>query len=718
MRAALYLRRSTIDLQPDSLAAQEERLVARAAEDRNDIVRQYADSRSGRTAKRPAFQRLISDVQHHPDFDLIYVLDVSRWGRFENADEAAYWEFFCLLHGVRVVYVDEQFQTAPESPYAALLKTLRRVTASEFSRDKSRYVAGAIERCTRLGFRHGGRPPYGMRNALYTRDGKYVKTLALGERKFSHLHVVKLVPGPAREVETVRRVFRMYADQHQSPDKIARILNDENVPTMLGAMWSAKQIWLMLHHVAYIGTALSVSAVRRDQDGYPHRTETPGAWAGIVPHALWTRARAEDTRRSKKKDDAELAAELREAFEVVGAVPRTNLKDWPANISHWHTYRKRFPRGRFGALEVAYTNEISRALTKLKNELSHSFEIEEQVEQWLVNGVAGISFKFSFPEYWRGSLRWQFRFDGSESGEIILCLGFSVPPNVEHIATFTRYKRTTPAPFVWYPRVVGEVARVKATSSTVARRIRLHMYAYSERAESAFIDACRSKTMITFKEIAKTLHWSKGVVAAMYYRLKARGVFLPPKTHDARRWVVRVCARCGLQKRIRTSAFAKLKSDLCFACYSTNPREPRFDVTCPDCGAVRKLEASRVRRLRDGLNSRCRGCHLRLLSQRNVEHPTRPRIYRYPVRCEQCGKIRMLREREIRQRKTKSCAACSRFKATAKVLTVACPDCGARRRYPDYEVGRLSHGIRTRCKSCTARNARTAAKPAPTLTRR
>jgi DNA invertase Pin-like site-specific DNA recombinase len=60
------------------------------------IVRTYADDgRSGlRFDSRDALKTLINDVRTgHAYFDCILVYDVSRWGRFQDADESAYYEF-------------------------------------------------------------------------------------------------------------------------------------------------------------------------------------------------------------------------------------------------------------------------------------------------------------------------------------------------------------------------------------------------------------------------------------------------------------------------------------------------------------------------------------------------------------------------------------------------------------------------------------------------
>ncbi len=77
------------------------------------IVRTYADEgRSGlRLAGRDALTRLIADVESgKADFSAILVYDVSRWGRFQDADESAYYEQICKRARISVHYCAEQFE--------------------------------------------------------------------------------------------------------------------------------------------------------------------------------------------------------------------------------------------------------------------------------------------------------------------------------------------------------------------------------------------------------------------------------------------------------------------------------------------------------------------------------------------------------------------------------------------------------------------------------
>jgi len=79
----------------------------------------------------------MKDVQSNVrDFDAILVYDVSRWGRFQDADEAAYYEHLCSRAGIRVHYCEEQFDN-DGSIGSILLKSVKRVMAGEYSRELS-----------------------------------------------------------------------------------------------------------------------------------------------------------------------------------------------------------------------------------------------------------------------------------------------------------------------------------------------------------------------------------------------------------------------------------------------------------------------------------------------------------------------------------------------------------------------------------------------------
>ena len=105
-----------------------------------EIVRTYADEeRSGLTfERRDALKRLIGDVESGAtDFAAILVChDVSRWGRFQDLDESGYYEYICKRAGVKVHYCAEQFDN-DGSPFAAIVKSIKRAMAGEYSRELS-----------------------------------------------------------------------------------------------------------------------------------------------------------------------------------------------------------------------------------------------------------------------------------------------------------------------------------------------------------------------------------------------------------------------------------------------------------------------------------------------------------------------------------------------------------------------------------------------------
>src|SRR6476646_5901004 len=97
VRAAQYIRMST-EHQQYSTENQADVIRTYAAKRGIEIVRTFADAgKSGlRLDGRDALKRLIETVQAgEADLQTILVYDVSRWGRFQDADESAYYEYVC-----------------------------------------------------------------------------------------------------------------------------------------------------------------------------------------------------------------------------------------------------------------------------------------------------------------------------------------------------------------------------------------------------------------------------------------------------------------------------------------------------------------------------------------------------------------------------------------------------------------------------------------------
>src|SRR5262249_53285976 len=122
------------------------------------IIRTYGDAgKSGlRLSGRDALQQLLADVQSgDADFGAILVYDVSRWGRFQDADESAYYEYICKRHNIHVHYCAEAFAN-DNTPTATIIKSVKRAMAGEYSRELSVKVFAGQCRLIELGYRQGG----------------------------------------------------------------------------------------------------------------------------------------------------------------------------------------------------------------------------------------------------------------------------------------------------------------------------------------------------------------------------------------------------------------------------------------------------------------------------------------------------------------------------------------------------------------------------------
>jgi DNA invertase Pin-like site-specific DNA recombinase len=132
IRAAAYARMST-DHQIYSIDNQLAAIREYAERNQLTVVREYLDpGRSGLDLKgRPGLVRLLTDVQEgRADYEVILIYDVSRWGRFQDIDESAYYEYACRKANIGVVYCAEPFKNETGDALAAIIKNIKRVMAA------------------------------------------------------------------------------------------------------------------------------------------------------------------------------------------------------------------------------------------------------------------------------------------------------------------------------------------------------------------------------------------------------------------------------------------------------------------------------------------------------------------------------------------------------------------------------------------------------------
>jgi DNA invertase Pin-like site-specific DNA recombinase len=217
-RAAQYVRMST-EHQRYSTENQSDAIAQYAVERGYQIVQTYSDAgKSGlRIEGRDGLTQLLKDIQAgQADFKTVLVYDISRWGRFQDADESAYYEYICKRAGIAIEYCAEQFEN-DGSPISTIVKGVKRAMAGEYSRELSQKVFAGQSRLIEMGYRQGGPPGYGLRRMLIDEAGHQKGTLTRGEHKSIQTDRLTLVPGPDDEIAVVNKIFHSFVEDNGNP---------------------------------------------------------------------------------------------------------------------------------------------------------------------------------------------------------------------------------------------------------------------------------------------------------------------------------------------------------------------------------------------------------------------------------------------------------------------------------------------------------------------
>jgi DNA invertase Pin-like site-specific DNA recombinase len=322
--AAQYLRMST-DLQQYSLDNQADAIAQYAARHGFRIVKTYSDAaKSGlRLKNRPGLKQLLGDVMEgQSDFRAVLVYDVSRWGRFQDMDEAAHYEYLCKSSGVPIHYCAEMF-TNDDSVSGLILKAVRRTMAGEYSRELSVKVRRGLFRLANLGYKLGGTAVYGLRRQLLDVHGRPKQLLAYGERKSLANERVTLIPGPSDQIGVVNRIYDYFTDEHRSPNWIAARLNQQHVPYFRGTRWKAGTIRNILQDPRYIGMQVwgrttAYLAGRITRLPVTQWAICPNAFEPIIPQGLFVRAQQEFANYTCRLTDEQLLERLRQVQRIHG----------------------------------------------------------------------------------------------------------------------------------------------------------------------------------------------------------------------------------------------------------------------------------------------------------------------------------------------------------------------------------------------------------------
>lgn len=353
-RAAEYVRMST-DHQQYSTENQADKIREYAAQRGIEIVRTYADAgKSGlRIDGRASLQKLIKDVESgSADFTIILVYDVSRWGRFQDADESAYYEYRCRRAGIQVAYCAEQFEN-DGSPVSTIVKGVKRAMAGEYSRELSAKVFAGQCRLIELGFRQGGPAGYGLRRVLIDQNGSIKAELTRGEQKSLQTDRVILMPGPADEIRTVSLMYRWFIDDGMVETEIAGRLNGMSVRTDLDREWTRATVHEVLTNEKYIGNnvynRISFKLKKLRVENTPDMwIKKIGAFESIVPSDVFYTAQGILLARAHRYTNEELIERLRSLYQNRGFLSGLIIDEtegMPSTSIYTH---------RFGSLVRAY----------------------------------------------------------------------------------------------------------------------------------------------------------------------------------------------------------------------------------------------------------------------------------------------------------------------------------------------------------------------------
>lgn len=245
-RVGIYLRLSRDDgnsnAESMSIVTQKQMLTDYVKERGWDLTETYIDDGySGTTFDRPAFQRMLKDIEHGY-IDCVITKDLSRLGR-NYAKTGYYTEEYFLEHGVRYIAVNDNVDTMKDDNDIAPFKN---ILNEMYAKDIPRKVRSARAVSARQGKFLGSKPPFG-----YTRCPTDKHKLIIDEK-------------PA---QIISRMFDMFASG-DSGRHISDVFNNEGIlsprayyyqqigrenPLNESMTWNSNTVMQLLRNPVYIG---------------------------------------------------------------------------------------------------------------------------------------------------------------------------------------------------------------------------------------------------------------------------------------------------------------------------------------------------------------------------------------------------------------------------------------------------------------------------------
>ena len=299
-KAIVYFRHSAEDKQENSVAIQRENTHKFAEKHDIEIINEETDEgKTGLLADRPGFNNLFDKWILNPDapaFDYVLVYDVSRWGRFQDQDEAAFYEFQCKQRGKQVIYVARGFPQKENQFIEHLITSVERFMAAEYSRQLSEKVFHGCVKVTQQGYSAGGPPCYGMARLLLDVNKQPVRILKDGEHKSIANERVTFIPKGGVTTETVKYIFYRFVTDRRSLEEISDELNIRKIFSPTNNKWNSQKVLRILINEVYIGSRVYNKTSNRLKRGKRRNPQDQwvvcqNAFPAIIEKELFIRAK-------------------------------------------------------------------------------------------------------------------------------------------------------------------------------------------------------------------------------------------------------------------------------------------------------------------------------------------------------------------------------------------------------------------------------------------
>ena len=366
-------------------------------------MRTYVDEgRSGvRINRRPGLTELIEDVQSgKANFNHVLVYDVSRWGRFQDVDESAHYEFVCKQRGIKVAYCAEQFEN-DGSLLSSIIKNIKRVMAAEFSRELGVKVHAGHCRIAGLGFRVGGSLTFGLGREMVDEKRRPKGRLAKGEYKALKTDRVLLQLGSDQEIAVVRWIFNQFVLERKTDAEIARQLNRGNIPNHHGRPWTDLMVHNILKNENYIGHLVYNRTSRRL--GQRQVNNPDHMWvrsvcgvSPVVDAGVFSRAQKIMAERYISIPEDEMLRKLRVTLNRKGKLSTSIIDDTPGlpspacYIKHFGSLRKAYALiGYGGSRDSRWIDERDKwsdLLSKLAAQVAETLRANLRLDVAIADG--------------------------------------------------------------------------------------------------------------------------------------------------------------------------------------------------------------------------------------------------------------------------------------------------------------------------------------------